>query len=430
MVGLLSLPLRAVEISFHAARHGLRWSGRSLKRRLTGRGPSSQRLFGELITDLAESLGATFVKMGQILSSRPDLLPPEVIAPLSRLQENVRPFDARRVPRLLERAFGRPFDQLFEDFDLDPLSAASIAQVHSALLSDGRRVAVKIRRPGLERKVRDDFRLLGLFAAAVDWLPAMRTVPLRMLIDEIGGPVREQLDLAREAENNRRFRKNFEGADYVRFPVLVEELCCESVLTMELLEDLKKVDDQTVPQEERVVAATAGLRGLYRMIFHDGFVHADMHPGNVFLRQWGEFIILDLGLVAALDDDDLQHFVDFFFGMVNNKGRECARVVIDTAIHLTADFDREAFDQAMIEMIDSRAKMKASDFEVSGFAFDLFNTQRRHGVRGSTKFTMVLLSLIVFEGIVKQLDPERDFQSEARGYLVAAKFRRRLAAAG
>lgn len=381
-------------------------------------------VLGEELARLCERLGATFIKLGQILSSRPDLLSHEVTSPLARLQDDAAPFAPCQVPALIEETFGHPLEEIFESFDLAPAASASIAHVHRARLHDGRLVAVKIRRPGIARRVEQDFRLMRFFARSVAWLPPMRPVPFKELIGELETPIRQQLDFGREAANLRRFRANFAGVEHVTLPALVEELCRGPVLTMELLEGLQKVTNPGFNRDERRTAALAGLRALYKMIFLDGFVHADMHPGNVFLRRWGEIVLLDAGLVAELEEKDLKDFTDFFFGLVNNQGEICARILWDGALWRSPHCDRKAFEAAIRELVGRHSALQSQEFEVSRFVFQLIETQRRFGIRGSTKFIMTVLSMVVYDGICKLLYPDCDFQREARGYLITARYRR------
>lgn len=392
--------------------------------RQSSRRTSLRALCGEVLASLCESLGPTFIKIGQILSCRPDLLSSAFTMPLAKLQDRLAPFDVRHLPRLLRAEFGRPMEEVFSSFDFTPVSAASIAHVHRARLKDGRAVAVKIRRPGLVPLVLADLALLRLLAAFFSSLPWLRTMPFREIVEELGQPLLQQLDFRREAENTRRFAANFAFHEHIKFPCLIDELCTESVLVMDFLTDLQKVSAGKLKAEERRIAALAGLRALYKMIFIDGLVHADMHPGNVFLRAWGEFVILDTGLVARLSHAEQKDFVDFFFGLVNNQGLECARIVYENALHRREDCVREAFEAEMTDLIARHSALKSSEFEITSFVCQLIDTQRRHGIRGSTKFMMTILSMVVFDGICKQLYPQCDFQAEARGFLITARYRR------
>ena len=413
---------RFLEILLLTARHATGFSVRALYLCLRGRRRECGRALGKSVAKLCEDLGPTFIKAGQILSSRPDLLPESMGPPLLRLQDQIAPFDSAQIPAIIESAFGRPLHELFASFDLTPVASASIAQVHRARLKDGREVAVKIRRPGICRVVENDVRILQLISKAVVKLPGMRAVPLLELVDDIQLPIRQQLDFHLEAANNRRFREAFAFSEHIRLPELVDDLCTEDVLTMEYLDHLRRTDSANLTADQRKTAALAGLRALYKMIFIDGFIHADMHPGNVFIREFGEFVILDLGLVAVLDEKDRRDFVDFFFGLVNNESSECARIVWDNASYRAKNCDVEAFRAAMAELIARHSALKSHEFEVAVFVYQLIEIQRRFRIRGSTKFMMTILSMVVFDGICKRLYPLCDFQKEARAFLITARY--------
>jgi ubiquinone biosynthesis protein len=421
----LSAILRSFEILLLVARHGAGLCVRVAYLCLRRRREQYAQLLGESLATFCEALGPAFIKAGQILSSRPDLLPAGVGAPLRCLQNQIAPFAGARAAKIIETAFSRPLPDLFDAFELEPIASASIAQVHRARLKDGREVAVKVRRPGVSRVVNNDMRILRFVAKTLSTLPGMRAVPLPELVDEFVGPIKQQLDFHLEAANNRRFREEFALTERIRLPALVEDLCTENVLTMEYLDQLQRTDVNSLSASERKTAALAGLRALYKMIFMDGFVHADMHPGNVYVREWGEFVILDTGLVAILDAANQRDFVDFFFGLINNEGRECARIIYENASYRAKNCDLKAFEAAMVALIARHSALKCHEFEVAHFVFELMETQRRFKIRGSTRFMMTILSMVVFDGICKQLYPQCDFQNEARGFLITARYRRK-----
>jgi ubiquinone biosynthesis protein len=420
----LSMILRALEIMWLVARYGAGGCVRAAYLCLRRRPDQCARLVGETVARCCEALGPAFIKAGQILSARPDLLPAGVGAPLRRLQNQIAPFDGARASQIIEAAFGCPLHELFDAFDVEPIASASIAQVHRARLKDGREVAVKVRRPGVSRLVNNDMRILGVMANTLSVLPGMRAVPLPELVNEFVDPIKQQLDFQVEAANNRRFREQFALAEHIRLPALVDDLCTENVLTMEYLDRLQRTDANSLSAAECTTAALAGLRALYKMIFIDGFVHADMHPGNVYVREWGEFVILDTGLVACLNAANRRDFVDFFFGLINNESRECARIIWENASYRAKNCDRQAFDAAMVVLIGRHSALKCHEFEVAQFVYELMETQRRFKIRGSTTFMMTILSMVVFDGICKQLYPLCDFQNEARGFLITARYRR------
>lgn len=377
---------------------------------------------GLRLAALLEDLGPTAIKLGQILSSRPDLIPASITDPLSRLQDRLRPFPGEKAMRAVEISLGRQIAEVFSEFDMDPISAASIAQVHRARLLDGREVAVKIRRPGVDVTVQRDLRMLHSVSRLLARLPGMRLIPIQELVEEVMLPIHEQLDFELEAENNRILRRNFHRAERVAIPALIDELCTPSVLVMEYFANLRKIGESKLsPEDSRTVALT-GLRALYRMIFVDGFVHADMHPGNLLIRGRAEVAMLDTGLVVRLDKATQTDFVDFFFALVNNDGRECARIVETNAQWLSPRFSRERFEREMTALIARHSALKSRDFEISTFVCQLIETQRRCGVRGSTAFMMTVVAMVVYDGICKQLYADCDFQREARPFLIVGRY--------
>lgn len=399
------------KLAFHSIRFGSKRLGAMARRR------SGKAVFGEALTALFESLGPTFIKIGQILSSRPDLVSPETGLSLRKLQDRVGPFDASLIPEILRDAFGAPMESVFESFQMRPVSSASVAQVHRARLETGEEVAVKIRRPGIMELVEDDLRILSSLAGMIERVPVMRILPLRSIVDQFGSAIEKQLDFRLEAWHNRRFRRNFKEQGRIMIPRLFESLCTDSVLTMEYFDDLTRTENLALSAEDTQQAVRVGLQALYKMIFVDGFVHGDMHPGNVFFQKGPRFVMLDLGLVADLKGKDQTDFVNFFYGMVQNEGWRCAQVIYDTATYRSGDLDRAEFEASIIKLVEEHSSQKAHRFEVSRFAVGLFERQRRFGIRGSTNFMMTILALLVYEGIVKQLYPEMDFQGEARHFI-------------
>jgi ubiquinone biosynthesis protein len=236
--------------------------------------------------------------------------------------------------------------------------------------------------------------------------------------------IEQQLDLRIEAENNRHFRANLASESQVQIPALIDAYCTEAILVMEFIPDLVRIDELDWSQEEYQESLLTGLRALYAMIFLHGFIHCDMHPGNFFLRRGGKVVILDTGFIARFVEEDRRYFARFFMGIATNAGKDCARILCETASRQASYFDREGFDQAVVDLIKSTAGSRAAEFQVATFAFHIFDIQRRFGLRGSTNFTMAILSLLIFEGIAKQLYPQLDFQGVARSFVLRGMLRK------
>ena len=416
---------RLIEIITYSCLHGIRFTLRVFLNTLSPRKRSRQALIGQSVAELCDSLGATFIKIGQILSTRCDLFTQDMMAPLSKLQDCIKPFPFRYVPAIIQEQLGRPLEEIFCEFDQEPISSASIGSVYRARLHTGQQVAVKIRRPHIVRKVHNDLYLLRLVACSMARLPAMRLIPMVEMIDELGQCIKQQLDLRIEAQNTRHFREQLAHDPLVHIPALVDEYCTEAVLVMEFIDNLVRLDELDWTEAEYQASLLTGLRALYHMIFLDGFIHCDLHPGNLYLRKGGQVVILDAGFVAQLKREDRHQFVEFFLGISMNAGKRCARILYETASYKSATFDQEHFQQEVRELIRKSSGSNAASFQVATFAYQIFAIQKRFGLRGSTDFTMAILSLLVFEGIAKQLYPQLDFQTEARPFLFKAMVRKR-----
>ena len=362
------------------------------------------------LTDCLIRLGPTFVKGGQLLSTRGDLLSPAWCTSLGRLTDRMDP-----MPGVLSRqaltGYARGRDWPFAELDDIPLASGSIACVYRARLHDGRRVAVKVRRPGIARRMTADFRLLAGGAAALQRLPGLRGTPMRAIVDQVAPVVLGQLDLDREAAVLDRLRVNLGGL--VRVPAPVHEACGEGVLVMEYLDGLGHFDRTVFDAGQRRTIVQDVLRAVYRMLFIDGLVHCDLHPGNLYLRRTGEVVIVDAGFVVELPPRVRRQFAEFFLYLAFGRGDGCARVVLDSAVSVAGARDLDGFRHGMRELITSSHRQRAGQFRLSAFAGRLFALQRRHGIAAAPEFVFPLLSLLVLEGMILDFDADVDFQAEA-----------------
>ena len=382
------------------------------------------RRSGHLLSLYFERLGPTFVKFGQAISTRTDYLHPEILAGLQRLQQHASPVAFSEVERGLRAAYGERIATLFLEIDPVALGSGAIAQVHRAVCADGRTVALKVRRAGVRAQLLLDAHLALAIARLIARLPMMRNTPVVEAMSETFGILTAQTDFPREAASMRRLRENFRYVDGVRFPEVIEELCTDTTIAMEYLDDLARVDAPDVDVSERRQIALTGLRALYRMIFDHGFVHADLHPGNVFRGANGCVAMLDAGLVTEVDEATRQDFVAFFFAVVNNQGCECADIVWRTAVARPCESRHPAFEAEMSDFIATESAKKSGEFEVVGFVHRLLDIQRRHGLRATPAFVTMVFAMAVYDGLCRNLFPGCDFQGEARGYLIAARYRR------
>jgi ubiquinone biosynthesis protein len=375
-----------------------------------GRRKLQQEWFARCLADLLRRLGATFIKVGQIMSSRPDLFPLHVIRALETLQDDVGPFSFSEVRQIFLEDLGQALEEVFTDFSPMPLASASVAQVHRARLQDGQVVAVKVRRPQLDELVTFDLGVMRLCARLLSLIPSLSLLAPVESVEEFGRGICMQLDFTIEAENNRRFQSNFAHDRDVLFPSLVEDLCTRRVLVMEFIEGTKilQVKDATDPKR----LAQIGIRVLLKMIFEDGFVHADLHPGNIFITRDQRVAILDLGLVGELDPYHRRGFAHYFAAFASGDGATMARLMAEISpSQRVADYP--GFERAVSEFVHRYYGRRLGEVEVSVVFLDMMNILRRFRVRVNPTFTLINIAIAVTEGIGKQLDPEVDLMSAA-----------------
>ncbi|WP_028568972.1 ABC1 kinase family protein [Salinispora tropica] len=378
------------------------------------RGPSGRERLAVTLTDTVERLGPTYVKLGQVLSTRVDLLPPWLCRNLSRLHDRVSPpSDVAAVirtvpPMVTARVVGGAAG-------LTPAAAGSIACVYQARLDDGREVAIKVRRPGIEQTMRLDLALVNVVARAAGRLPAMRQVPLAEIVDQISAAVYEQLDFVREAQSLTRLRDNLRSLPDVRVPAVVSELSGHTVLVTEWIGALERSAERS---PARQAAVLNGLRAAYQMLFRDGFVHCDLHPGNLYLMPDGTAVIVDTGFVRSLTDFTRRRFAEFFYYLGRNDGHRCAEILLSTVLDRGSRYDRDGFRDDVVALVARNSSVRASDFDLASFAATLFAIQRSRGLYADPQFVFPILALLVLEGSVHALVPDIDFQAEAVPYVL------------
>jgi ubiquinone biosynthesis protein len=316
---------------------------------------------------------------------------------------------------------------LFPEFAPVPLASASVSQVHKARLPDGRLVAVKVRRPDVVELCTFDLHVMRLGARALNAIPSIATLAPVATVEEFGRAIFAQLDFRVEARNNRRFRDNFRDEAAVVFPEVIDALSSERILTMTFIEGTKILSTRQTRSDPKRIARM-GLQVIMKMIFEDGFVHADLHPGNIFITPDDKIALLDLGLVGELDEPHRRGFTKFFAAWAQRDGDTMAHLMYEMS-HNAADarargapIDPAAFERyraAIIEFVGRYWGQRMGEVQVGKVLMDMLGILRRHRVRVNPTFTIVNIAIGVTEGIGKQLDPELDLMAEAIPYFLA-----------
>ncbi|TVT37086.1 AarF/ABC1/UbiB kinase family protein [Amycolatopsis rhizosphaerae] len=385
----------------------------ALAHRLAGRRREGARVLYRVAPVLLARLGPTFVKVGQVLATRRDILPAELCDELSTLHDDVPATPSAGTAGALREAYGDDFRTLFTDVELTPVAAGSVACVHRATDRDGRVVALKIRRPGIDRLMARDLRLIRRGAALAARLPAFAGLPVTEIIGHLCDAVAGQVDFRAEADALNRLRRNLSGVARVWVPAVRQELCRDAVIAMEFIEDLDGAARAVAPVLRKKFAESA-LISIYQMLFVDGFVHCDLHPGNLNFTPRGQVVVLDAGFSVQLSDRLRRLFAEFFLNMAVGRGLRCAEIVVESAAGVGPDADVDGFLVRMTDLVRRNHGLPAREFSLMGFATEMFDLQRAHGVHAAPELIFPLLSLLVIEGTIRELHPGIDFQETAK----------------
>jgi ubiquinone biosynthesis protein len=403
---------------WHISLGAVRLWVRLLLNLIVGREQNPEKIIGQTLTEVFDSLGPTYVKLGQLLSTRRDLFSDPMIQCLEQLQDQLSPIPFHALPDLFYDEFGLKLEDVFSEFDNSPVASASIATVYRARLRNGRIVAIKVRRPGIARRMESDLHMLQLGAKFLEHLPPFRQVPLDRAINEFRVCLVQQIDFRLEAAANRRLRAFLACEPGIIIPELIEEYCTSSILTMDFLDSLNL--SRQLASDIAHKALLIALRALYRMIFIEGFVHCDMHQGNLHLLPGGLVALIDFGFMAELQNNDRVKFAEFFYAMATNDGVRCADITLETAFYSPPDLKYKKFEAEIVELVNNVSGKTADEFLVAKFVLGLFDVMRRYRISGTTSFTMAIISLLVFEGIAKEVFADLDFQYEARPFVLRA----------
>ena len=366
-----------------------------------------------------ETLGPIFVKFGQVLSTRRDLLPADIADELAQLQDHVPPFPAGEVMAILHRAYGKPAGQVFRDFSPTPVASASVAQVHLARLPDDIEVAVKVLRPGIAAVIVKDLALLHSGATLMEWLWADgRRLRPHEVVDEFAKHLEVELDLMREASNASQLRRNFEDSPLLLVPQVHWDYCTSEVMVMQRMHGtpVSQVSALRAQGVDIPKLARAGVEIFFTQVFRDGFFHADMHPGNILVMPDGHYVALDFGIMGTLTELDKNYLAQNFLAFFRRDYRRVAEVHIESgwAPEDTRVDDFEAAIRAVCEPIFAKPLREISFGRV---LLRLFQASRRFSIQIQPQLVLLQKTLLNIEGLGRDLDPDLDLWQTAKPYL-------------
>lgn len=366
-----------------------------------------------------EALGPIFVKFGQVLSTRRDLLPTDIADELAMLQDQVPPFPVESVLATLQRVYGRPVDEVFRRFDRVPAASASVAQVHLAELPDGTEVAVKVLRPGISSIIENDLALLHAAAAMIErlWADGRRLRP-HAVVTEFAKHLENELDLMREAANASQLRRNFDGSPLLMVPEVHWDFCSEDVMVMQRMHGTPVNQIATLHAQGIDIPrlARAGVEIFFTQVFRDGFFHADMHPGNILVSAQGRYIALDFGIMGTLTELDKHYLAQNFLGFFRRDYHRVAIAHIESG-WAPPDTRIDEFEAAIRAVCEPVFDRPLKDISFGRVLLRLFQTSRRFNVEVQPQLVLLQKTLLNIEGLGRQLDPNLDLWTTAKPFL-------------
>lgn len=380
---------------------------------------------GQRLRLALEKLGPIFIKLGQVLSTRPDLVPEDIIRELSLLQDRVPPFDPEMAARQVTASLGAAPDAVFAHFEREPVASASVAQVHFAVLKSGEEVAVKILRPGMQRRIARDIELMRALAGWCERIwPDARRLRLHDVVNEFDKSLHDELDLMREAANCSQFRRNFAGSALLVMPEIYWEYCSSSVMVMERVRGIPI--SQTARLEKHGLDLTKlardGVEIFMTQVFRDGFFHADMHPGNIFISveepTYGRFVAVDFGIVGTLNNFDKAYLAENILAFFRHDYRRVAEAHIESG-WAPRDTRVEELEAAVRTCCEPVFDKPLKDFSLGQLLMRLFQTSRRFNIEIQPQLVLLQKTMLSIEGLGRQLDPDLDLWKTAKPVLEA-----------
>jgi len=366
-----------------------------------------------------ESLGPIFIKFGQMLSTRKDLLPNDIAIELSKLQDKVPPFEFKKVKQTIENAYSKKISSVFKEFNQKPVASASVAQVHFAILHNGEKVAVKILRPNIESEVKKDIKLLHLIANILYkiWSDGKRLKPDEV-VSEFERHTQSELNLLLEAGHCSHLGENFKDKKLLVVPSVFWDYCHEKVMVMERMDGIPISNIDAIKKNKINLSELAknGVEIFFTQVFRDGFFHADMHPGNIQVAKSGKYIAMDFGIMGTLNDQDKLYLAKNFAAFFKRDYREVARVHIESG-WVPAETSIDEFENAIRSVCEPIFNKPLKDISFGKLLIRLFQTSKKFNMEIQPQLTMLQKTLLNVEGLGRELDPNLDLWVTARPFL-------------
>ena len=370
-----------------------------------------------------EDLGPIFIKFGQMLSTRRDLLPPDLATELAKLQDRVPPFPSDQSCAIIEQAIGRPIAETFASFDPQPMASASIAQVHAATLKDGRAVVVKVVRPGIEKVIARDIELMYILArlARRYWPEARRLRPVE-LVAEYEKTIFDELDLLREAANASQLRRNFEGSELLYVPTVEWSLTSQRVMVMERIYGIPVSDMDALRARgvDMQALAERGVEVFFTQVFRHNFFHADMHPGNIFVNADDpaapQYIAVDFGIVGSLTPEDQRYLAENFYAFFHRDYLRVAELHVESG-WVPPDTRVNDFEAAIRTVCEPIFERPLREISFGHFLLRLFQTARRFNMEVQPQLVLLQKTLLNIEGLGREIYPDLDLWKTAKPFI-------------